>query len=200
MWRRLRAQGDGLDAYARLRTAYEGADRAYHNLVHIDECLRELEGARHLTADAAALEAAIWFHDVVYDSHATDNEEKSAALWRDVAAAARVEPRVVEKAADLILATKHAAVPTDADARLVVDVDLAILGQPPERFDEYERQIRAEYAWVGEEQFAAGRGKVLRTFLARPLIYSTEHFRARYEAPARSNLAMSVRRLGQPST
>ena len=199
MWRRLRAQGDGLDLYARVRTAYDGADRAYHNLVHIDECLRELDGARHLVSDAAATEAAIWFHDAVYDSHATDNEEKSAALWREVAAAARVETLIVEKAADLILATKHAAVPTDEDARLVVDVDLAILGQPPERFDEYERQIRAEYAWVGDEQFAAGRGKVLRTFLARPFIYSTEHFRGRYEAPARMNLVTSVRRLRQPS-
>ena len=53
-----------------------------------------------------------------------------------------------ERVADLILATKHAAVPTDADARLVVDIDLSILGSAEERFDRYERDVRREYRWV----------------------------------------------------
>ena len=163
--------------------------------MHIDECLREFDPARHLTNNLCAVEAAIWFHDAVYDSRTKDNEEKSAELWRDVAAGAGIEARVVEKVAKLILATKHAATPVDSDAELIADVDLAILGQPAERFDEYERQIREEYAWVPSEAFAAGRGAVLRGFLSRPSIYATEHFRRKYEARARENLRRSLERL-----
>jgi len=36
------------------------------------------------------------------------------------------------------------------------------------------------------------RRSVLQSFLARPTIYSTDHFRARYEAQARINLAGAV--------
>jgi predicted metal-dependent HD superfamily phosphohydrolase len=48
---------------------------------------------------------------------------------------------------DLILATRHDVSPPGGDAALLVDVDLAILGSPAERFDEYERQVRQEYSW-----------------------------------------------------
>ena len=76
-----------------------------------------------------------------------------------------------------------------------MDVDLAILGAPPERFDEYERQIRAEYAHVSDEAFRAGRMKVLQVFLARPGIYSTDRMRKDFEDQARRNLRRSIERL-----
>jgi predicted metal-dependent HD superfamily phosphohydrolase len=95
---------------------------------------------------------------------------------------------------ELIAATKHSSVPPTADARVVTDIDLSILGQPAEVFDAYDRAIRLEYAHVGDEAFAAGRAKVLRQFLERPAIYSTESFRGWYEAAARENLARAIAR------
>jgi predicted metal-dependent HD superfamily phosphohydrolase len=46
----------------------------------------------------------------------------------------------------LILATRHESVPVDADAALLADIDLAVLGQHAPAFDEYEAGVRSEYA------------------------------------------------------
>ena len=95
----------------------------------------------------------------------------------------------------MILATKHDAIPEDGDARLLVDIDLAILGSAPGRFDAYERQIREEYAWVPEADFRAGRARLLRSLLDRPRIYATDWFHDRLEEKARANLERSLRAL-----
>lgn len=78
----------------------------------------------------------------------------------------------------------------------MTDIDLAILGAPQARFDEYEDQIRREYAWVPEADFRAGRARILESFLARPRIFQTRHFNARLEESARENMARSLARLG----
>jgi predicted metal-dependent HD superfamily phosphohydrolase len=84
------------------------------------------------------------------------------------------------------------------DARLVVDIDLSILGRSPQKFIKYERQIRQEYAWLSPQAFAAGRSTILQTFLGRR-IYSTKYFFRRYEAPARRNLVHSLAKLARKS-
>jgi len=85
------------------------------------------------------------------------------------------------------------------DAPLVVDIDLSILGQPSERFWEYEKQIRAEYVWVEQSIFAAKRSEILERFLARPRIYNNGLFFDRRELQARDNLRASIQRLRRSS-
>ena len=82
----------------------------------------------------------------------------------------------------------HTAVPVLDDERLLVDIDLSILGAPEDRFTEYERQIRQEYAFVPKWLFRRKRREILKGFLDRPAIYSTPHFHDRLEARARDNL------------
>lgn len=136
------------------------------------------------------MELALWFHDLIYDPRAKDNEERSAERAGEVAQMMKLSQTRVR---DLILATKHSVVPIGRDAQLVVDMDLSILGAPAVRFGEYETQIREEYAWVPEPIFRTERGRILRSFLARPAIYSTEEFRSRLEGRARENLERSLR-------
>ncbi len=100
-----------------------------------------------------------------------------------------------QSVANLIIATKHSATLTDSDVQLLIDIDLSILGQSEERFDEYERQVRKEYEWVPEDQFVAGRSAILKSFLDRSNIYSTQFFRNKYEMQARTNIARSLARL-----
>jgi predicted metal-dependent HD superfamily phosphohydrolase len=79
----------------------------------------------------------------------------------------------------------------------------APLGQPPEhlltqlmgRFDEYEMQVRREYAWVPETPYRSGRRKILSGFASRARVYCTEFFFQRYEARARTNLTRALARL-----
>jgi predicted metal-dependent HD superfamily phosphohydrolase len=96
---------------------------------------------------------------------------------------------------DLVMATRHDARPATPDAALVVDIDLAILGAEAERFDEYEVQVRQEYAWVPGPLFRRKRRAILEGLLARPGIYATAWFHPRFEARARANLRRSLARL-----
>jgi predicted metal-dependent HD superfamily phosphohydrolase len=191
-WRRMGMKSDPEPYYAELVGRYAAPQRAYHNLTHILECLEEFAPARPLTNDPVAVEAAIWYHDAVYDPRAKDNEEQSAALAEKTGVATGWPEAFRQRVKNLILATKKHDASLDEDAPVLVDVDLSILGRERERFDEYEMQIRKEYDWVPDEAFAAGRTTVLQIFLGRPRIYNTDLFRDKYEAQARDNLRRSL--------
>ncbi len=195
LWRRLGANGDAGPVYEDLLLRYSEPGRAYHTLTHIEHCVTELGDVSEPATNLDTIEFALWFHDAVYDTKVKDNEERSAALAREVARSATLSDSFGDFTTDLILATKHAAAPTALNEQILVDIDLSILGQSRLRFDEYERQIRAEYSWVPAEAFAKGRSAILSSFLARPTIYSTEFFHSKYEKSARENLARSITQL-----
>ena len=184
---------------------YGEAWRFYHTLAHIGALLEEFDGVRSLFEDADSAEFAIWFHDIVYDCYdprITDNEKRSAEiadqeLWTLLGhLPAHIE--LSKKVSALILATKHDAEPADADARLLADLDLAILGKPEEVFEVYEKQIAEEYTPrpYSREAYREGRvDLVLKPFLGRPRIYYTPHFYGKYEAQARLNLKREMAKL-----
>ena len=183
-----------------LAVLYRAADRHYHGLAHIEAMLASATGYRHLLHDPEAVEAAIWFHDAIYDSRAKDNEAKSAAL-AESKLAGRAQPARLARILAMIDATATHQMPpfedknAADDAALFLDMDLAILGAEPEAFDAYEKAVRREYGWVEEPMWRAGRAAVLKNFLARPHIFGTEPFRERFEAQARKNLSRSLQAL-----
>jgi predicted metal-dependent HD superfamily phosphohydrolase len=195
LWRRVAGQDAPPETYHELVSLYSQQHRYYHNLRHIAECLAEFSHVRDLAQQPDAVELAIWFHDAVYDTHAQDNEEKSAHLAKERIADAGGRADLCESVTALVLATKSHDPSLHPDAPLLVDVDLSILGQVKKRFQEYEDQIRREYEWVPEATFAEKRAEILERFLARERIYSTERFFDKYEKRARSNLQDSVRTL-----
>lgn len=75
---------------------------------------------------------------------------------------------------------------------MLVDVDLSILGAEAQRFDEYERDVRAEYDWVPDPVFRRERRRILEQVLGRERIYSTQRMRESHEALARENLTRSL--------
>ena len=171
---------------------YREPQRHYHTMQHIDECFERWQEVRAHASHPAEVQLALWFHDVIYDTQRTDNEARSAALARDAALSLGVADASAERISELILFTRHAVAPEGRDAEALIDVDLSILGAATARFDEYERQVRQEYAWVPEDTFRKRRREVLEQFLARRYIYSTDVFRARYEPRARGNLQRSL--------
>ena len=184
-----RAVFDDLDA------RYTAADRRYHDIHHIDYCLQLFDTVRAWLRNPDPIELAIWFHDAIYDSHKSDNEESSARLADSALTQLGVPRATRQSVCDLILATKHNAPPADPDAALLVDIDLSILGQPAPIFDAYEAGVRFEYAWVSDSDFRAGRSKVLQSFLDRTRIYTTDYFSAAFESAARQNLNRSIANL-----
>jgi predicted metal-dependent HD superfamily phosphohydrolase len=195
LWRRVGAATEPGPIFAALAERYGEPHRAYHTLAHVARCLWEFDHARLLADHADEVELALWFHDAIYDPHAADNEVRSAAWAVRFLEQGGVAHETRERVAELINATDHRASPAPGDTALVVDVDLTILGAPEEEFDAYERQIRREYAFLPEDAFRAGRRGVLERLLARPRLYTTALFHARYETAARANLARSLARL-----
>ena len=196
-WAGLGAGPGAADPHAALLAAWSEPHRAYHTLDHLKACLAGLEGVTFADPDAVAI--ALWYHDAVYDTTRADNEAASAALARAHLSAAGAPEAAIARVEALIDATRHAAEPgpDDRDARLLVDIDLGVLGAGPERYARYEAEIRREYAWVPAAWFRARRAELLRGFLARPRVYTTPEFAAR-EAPARANLAWAIARLEAP--
>ncbi len=177
-----------------LRGSHKVPPRAYHNLDHVAACLAEFDSASHLAKQAELVEVAIWFHDSVYNPRYAENEEASAIMakgWLDDSGAPAESGLTV---AELILKTKHHPddPPRTTDQALLVDIDLAILGQTAPVFDRYEAAIREEYDWVDEDAYRKGRGDILRRFLKRERIYFTREFHDRYEQIARQNLQRSI--------
>ena len=172
---------------------YRDAARAYHTVRHLEECLAQLDQVRRRVRRPDEVEAALWFHDAVYDPRAADNEERSADLADKLLAPAGVATEHLAEIRRLVLATGHrgARDPQD-DAAAITDIDLTILGAERSRFDEYEAEIRREYAFVPEDQFRRRRREILEAFLARPAIYATPWFHERFEAAARENLRRSI--------
>jgi predicted metal-dependent HD superfamily phosphohydrolase len=186
-----------------LVAAYTMPDRHYHGLRHIETLLGLAKDCAGEIADRDAVDAAIWFHDAVYDTRRSDNEERSSALAAERLTGATDSNRVARIAA-MIRATAGHAMPDFADAAAVhdcalfLDMDLAILGSPEADFDAYEAAVCREYDWVTEEQWRLGRRAVLTSFLARPSIYASTRFQASHEAAARRNLARAIARLDGP--
>ncbi len=183
--------------YHQIVTAYGEAHRAYHDLTHLEHCLEQLDAHRDAAAAAGEIEMALWFHDAVYRPIASDNEEQSARWARSAIleadrSALPAAVALAERVAALILATRHDTVPVDVDARLMVDVDLSILGSPAEQYDRYEVAVRREYRWVPRFLFRKKRLEILKSFLRRDAIFQTEPFHELYESRARSNLTRVV--------
>ena len=195
LWLRLGASGDPEPSGAALAARYAEPQRAYHTMQHITECLRLLDGLRHTVPQPEIVELSLWFHDAIYDPRAADNEDRSAALATDFIAAHRLPALLAAAVPACILATQHHQPGDDPHARLTVDIDLAILGQPCPRFAEYEAQIRVEYAWVPAADFRSARAAILRRFLARTALYLTTECHAQFEQTARENLEWSLAQL-----
>ena len=168
---------------------YHEPHRAYHNLRHIDECFDVLAPAAHLAGRLAEVYLGLWFHDAIYDPRRTDNEEASADLARECVIHAGGETDSADRIHELIMATRHKGPAELADARLLADVDLAILAAPAPRFREYQAQIHQEYSWMPRDEFQRRRTMILKGFLERPAIYQTEWFAERLEKRARANIA-----------
>lgn len=195
MWQRVGAQTAPEPLLEEIVAAYSEPHRAYHTLIHLQDCLSQFEKARSLAHQPDAVELALYFHDLVYNPRASDNEACSAALAVQRLQVGQVPQQLVETVRQLILATQHQIVPENEDTTLLVDIDLSILGRPVAAFDRYEAAIRQEYSWVPEAMYRAKRASILEQFLDRSRLFQTDLFHDRYEQQARHNLQRSLKKL-----
>lgn len=178
-----------------LLAAWSEPQRHYHDLRHLRECLVRWQSWQALARHPGEVALALWYHDAVYLPRSGDNELRSADWAARTMGEMGVASKPIERVYALIMATRHDAPAESPDAQLLVDIDLAVLGAAPERFDQYDRDVRAEYAWVPEALYREKRREVLQAFASRDRIYQTDVAHQQLEAQAKVNLAAAVARL-----
>jgi predicted metal-dependent HD superfamily phosphohydrolase len=179
-----------------LLTRWSAPARRYHDTLHLDEVLDRLNGLPG--GRAVPVRLAAWFHDAVYEPTAAAgaSEQASAALLEELGPECGFDLAVVAEAVRLVrLTAGHDAEATDVAGAALTDADLAILAAPPERYLDYAAGVRAEYAHVTDDAFASGRTAVLARLLRHDPLFVTAVGRARWEAAARSNMAVELRML-----
>lgn len=177
--------------YDRLSELYGEPHRHYHTLNHIRHCLREFDRAAALMDEPDAVEMALWFHDAIYWPGATDNEWRSAELFRQWSDG-YADPAFQQRVHDLVMVTMHREPPAWGDAGFIVDIDLSSFGLPWEACERDGCLIRAEFAEITDDQYYPGHLRFLRTLQERPNIYFTDFFQQRYGLAARQNLARII--------
>ena len=187
------AADEGL--FNRLNACWAEKHRHYHTAQHLRECMAHLDAAYVDANSPAEIRLALWFHDAFYDPRRKDNEARSAQWASDSVLQAGLDPALAASVHAMVMATQGHARAASRDLQLLLDIDLAILGAEPARFDESDVQVRAEYAHVPDAQFRQGRCKVLQGFLARPRLYGTPRFHDALDRQARDNLRRSLARL-----
>jgi len=176
------------DAFAQLIATYSDDNRAYHDISHLHHVItlyREFQEHFVLPGEAGI---ALFYHDAIYDPKRSDNEPRSADMAEAVMVQAGAGHAAIAAVRTFIMATCHDAVPEDPDAKLVVDIDLSVLGSSDETYQRYVQDVRNEYSHVPGFLFKRGRRKVMESFLKRESIYQTPLFRERFEAKARENI------------
>ncbi|XP_078574280.1 uncharacterized protein LOC144860766 [Branchiostoma floridae x Branchiostoma japonicum] len=179
--------------------------RFYHNLSHVHSMFLHFDNHRHKIQNQNAVAWAIFFHDIVYDAKASDNEARSAEMFHHFATEnLQKPPDCIRETERLILLTKEHVTEEHRnkdrygtkDEHYFLDFDMSVLGWPEQEYDVYAEQIRQEYVHIPLDQYRERRAKFLKKTLSEVTnIFSTEEFREQFEQQARQNLHREIQHL-----
>ncbi|MGB0431354.1 MAG: hypothetical protein ACPGLV_12840 [Bacteroidia bacterium] len=98
----------------------------------------------------------------------------------------RIDPDIINKTFNQIVTTQnHEA--SDFDIMILLDADLAILGEKRTLYQEYAQDLRKEFKIYPDFLYIMGRKKVLTHFIEKDNICKTQQFR-KLEQRAKENL------------
>jgi len=188
---------DAPDVGRTLLARYAEPGRRYHDMRHLLDVLGTIDRLASYGDDLEAVRLAAWFHDAIYDSHRSDNEEASARLAEELLPAAGVgSARTAEVGRLVRLTAHHQPDASDSDGAVLSDADLAVLASSPERYGEYTAGVRSEYAHVDDAAFRRGRATILEDLLGRDFLFHTPYGRKTWERPARHNMTAELALIG----
>ena len=90
--------------------------------------LHHFDAVKNLAEHPAELELAIWFHDAIYKVFSKTNEFDSAVWAKEFALSNGYGHEGAERIFNLVMATQHNEEVQSSDQKLIVDIDLSILG------------------------------------------------------------------------
>lgn len=168
---------EAIELFYYLEKRYNHPSRYYHTMQHIQDCLIALQDVSDQINDLHAVTMAIFFHDIVYDTKSSTNEEDSAETMKQMLSTFNFDDSFIERVYDLIILTKHPSNTDDNDALYLIDIDLLILSSEPKIFIEYCDNIRREYNWVPEDIYNKKRTEFLSSMILDEEIYKTSSYK-----------------------
>jgi len=170
--------------------------RFYHNLNHLEYLLNLIEYHRSKINKPNLMMFSVFMHDIIYDTSATDNEEKSAEQAVIFLLQLNINPIEIQYIKQQILASKKHEFNTDSDTNIFLDFDLGILSGLEHDYKLYSQKIRQEYQIYNDEIYYPGRKLVLESFLQKKAIYHTNILGKDAEQKARLNIKYELKEIG----
>jgi len=181
-----------LICYDALKTSYTEKHRFYHTAQHITAMLKHFDAINEFVEKPDEMELAIWFHDAIYKTLSKTNEKDSAKWAQRFLISRNYDETGIDRIFNLIMATQHNGKLKTNDEKLIVDIDLTILGTLPEIYDEFERNIRKEYKIVPYFIYRKKRKQLLQSFLNNDSIFNIDYFKNKFENAARENIHRAI--------
>ena len=178
---------------------YNEPHRRYHTPEHIRHCLEHFDLAADLLDDRDAVEMALWFHDVVWESQSAPgaNERESADLFLKRLGAA-LDEGFRDTVHRLVMVTVYPSEPATSDEGYMIDIDLSSFGLPWDEFRRDSQAVRDELPHLRDEEFFPKQHRFLRMLLGRDRFFVTDFFAERCERAARDNIERLLRETGMP--
>jgi len=176
------------ELWAEIERKYSDKKRHYHTLSHLENLFQQLTEIKTQIKDWDVVLFSLYYHDVIYNSLKSDNEQKSAELAEKRIKSIGISLEIIEQCKAQIMATKAHFMSENEDTNYFTDADLSVLGQSWEMYSEYYQNVRKEYAIYPDLIYNAGRKKVLKHFLGMERIFKTNYFYLKFEQQARVNL------------
>ncbi|NRB84837.1 MAG: hypothetical protein HRU49_13865 [Winogradskyella sp.] len=180
------------ELWTEIEKNYSSKKRHYHTLEHLDNLLSQLTDVKSEIQNWEIILFTLFYHDIIYNSIKSDNEEKSAEFAENRMKQISVSNDKIELCKEQILATKSHIKSTDSDTNYFTDADLSVLGQNWETYLLYCKNVRKEYSIYPTLVYNPGRKKVLNHFLSMDRIFKTDFFYNKFEIQAKQNLQQEI--------
>ncbi|MFV0253623.1 MAG: hypothetical protein ACK5H2_09860 [Beutenbergiaceae bacterium] len=182
---------------------WSDAERVHHNLKRLIGVLARVDELAEETHNPEVVRLAAWYHGAVFTSAAHQayahkggaDAGGSASLARTELAGLGVPTEVIERVVSLVRAlSRHVAPADDIDAQALCDADLGGLAAEPQRYEDYRREVRAEYAHIPERDYVEARIAIITRLLQRKQLFASPLGQG-WEDRARDNLNAELARL-----
>jgi len=143
------------------------------------------------TEDPLALQLAVFYHDLIYNPRADDNELRSAEAAQMCLITVAIPAQTIARTHAHIMATESHEKTNSNDTNLFLDGDRRILSADWGIYWKYAEAIKKEYSFYPEYLYNDGRVKALRKFLRQDEIYFRSPFTS-LESKARDNMKKEI--------
>ncbi len=187
---------------SRLLERWADESRFHHNVKHLVDMLAKVDQLAEETHHPELVRLAAWYHGAIFSSAPTtayaqrggEDEVASAELASEELTALGVPEKSVRIVHDVILGIARHRDAVDVDTQALCDAELATLAVEPQRYAEYRRSIRKEYAHIPLRDYLTSRMAILTKLLARKNLFASPLGQP-WEQPARQNLSAELQRL-----